>query len=359
MAVSYRSTLIYFSLGALWGCVFPVGAFLLEAWHRDMPLTLSTWETLHQESIFLYIIDTAPLSLGIAYALVGRYRDRTNATIAERTQELRKVNEELLVYAQNISSVTDELDRLYRELQESIDAAQRIQEGVLLESRKAFFEGYVAAVYQRDKVGGDFYYVARYPRVPSVVAFVLVDCMGHGPAAALATIATYSALRSVLEREEKIAPGHLLYQLHQKLLEFPDAIGSVDVSLALYDTQTDIVSLAAAKHAIYILGSEGVEEFGGTRFSVGHWHARAEVKPEDFVERSFVKGSKKVLLCSDGWTTQRQKETLKKLGRKNWLDFLEAHRHLPPKELIEAAENFLLEYRAGAPQDDDLSILVF
>lgn len=89
----------YTLYGALFGIAFPIGAICLELYLRDLSFTLQDIIFLHQEILLLWMIDSAPLWLGIFARLAGIKQDEvvTNLThmqevINERTQHLEASN---------------------------------------------------------------------------------------------------------------------------------------------------------------------------------------------------------------------------------------------------------------------------
>lgn len=94
---SYRATVLYTLCGILFGACFPVAA-LLWVFFSDGTLANQAGRFLsdaHENYPLLYMIDTAPLFLGLFAFLAGYRQDlllslnsRLGATVAERTREL-------------------------------------------------------------------------------------------------------------------------------------------------------------------------------------------------------------------------------------------------------------------------------
>lgn len=62
----------YFLIGFLFGCCFPVGAYTFELLSRDLTLNIESIKLIHAENKLLFMIDSAPLFLGL-FALIGGY----------------------------------------------------------------------------------------------------------------------------------------------------------------------------------------------------------------------------------------------------------------------------------------------
>ena len=84
-------TFRYLCYGALFGVLFPLLATLADTWLRGLPLTLAALGLVHSSQPLHWIIDTAPLFLGLLAALVGWKQQqlaKSNATLTEQNGEL-------------------------------------------------------------------------------------------------------------------------------------------------------------------------------------------------------------------------------------------------------------------------------
>ena len=70
-----NNTIRYSIYGALFGLAFPVFATLLEAWIAYGDVTFSNLALAQREQTLLWIIDSAPLFLGLFASLAGRRQD--------------------------------------------------------------------------------------------------------------------------------------------------------------------------------------------------------------------------------------------------------------------------------------------
>ncbi|MBT7071206.1 MAG: PAS domain-containing protein [Anaerolineae bacterium] len=94
----------YAIYGAIFGLVFPLGASLLEITLRGLPFGLSSFWLVQQGEPLMWMIDTAPIFLGLFASLAGRRQDQLiefvaglEDAVAERTKELVTVNENLKI----------------------------------------------------------------------------------------------------------------------------------------------------------------------------------------------------------------------------------------------------------------------
>src|SRR3990170_1237424 len=118
----------YALLGIIFGFLFPVVATLIKLAQLQMPLNLSNIIALQRTESLLWIIDTAPLFLGMLAGMAGRRQD----TLLETNKRLLKDEEDLRVIKANLEQLvienTSELQRRTEQLRASTYIAQQIAE---------------------------------------------------------------------------------------------------------------------------------------------------------------------------------------------------------------------------------------
>ncbi len=80
-------TIRYTLFGALFGLCFPIAATLCDLVRRQLPWTLSSVLYLQATEYLHWLIDTAPLFLGLFAFLAGRQRDQAGASIRELDEQ--------------------------------------------------------------------------------------------------------------------------------------------------------------------------------------------------------------------------------------------------------------------------------
>lgn len=93
-----RETFRYALTGAVFGFVFPLVATLLRLQSMDLPLTIANMITAQSGDPLLWIVDTAPLFLGLFAAIAGTRQDRLlalNAELAAKSSGLEIVMQSL------------------------------------------------------------------------------------------------------------------------------------------------------------------------------------------------------------------------------------------------------------------------
>ncbi|MDW3208999.1 MAG: HAMP domain-containing sensor histidine kinase [Reichenbachiella sp.] len=77
--------------GVLFGLSFPVFSQFIDAWLNNIDYSLANIMLLHQQNVIHYVVDTAPLVLGVAGYLLGATHQKKNNI----NNRLRKINESL------------------------------------------------------------------------------------------------------------------------------------------------------------------------------------------------------------------------------------------------------------------------
>ncbi|MDX1521397.1 MAG: GAF domain-containing protein, partial [Anaerolineae bacterium] len=134
MAVSkYPYTALYALIGACFGLLFPIMGMIILLILQAMPFTLSSLIELQRTEPLLWIIDTAPLFLGL-FAMVAGIREdnlrRVNAQLQQNEQEILQLQQRLaqLVEVRNVQmSVGVDVNRY---LSEILDLQKLLEEAV-------------------------------------------------------------------------------------------------------------------------------------------------------------------------------------------------------------------------------------
>jgi GAF domain-containing protein len=96
--LKHSNTFRYTLYGALFGFAFPVVASVIEIFLQQLPQTLESLLQVQRTSPLLWIIDTAPLFLGLFASFAGRrkdHADRLNELLKERGQDLETLQASL------------------------------------------------------------------------------------------------------------------------------------------------------------------------------------------------------------------------------------------------------------------------
>jgi len=112
--------------GALFGFAFPIVATAVSLAVAGLPWTSAHILTLHGTQPLMWIIDTAPLVLGIFAGLAGARQDvieDRNRQLTQRAQDLAAMQ---LALEQRVADRTQELERRNRQMRSAVETTRKI-----------------------------------------------------------------------------------------------------------------------------------------------------------------------------------------------------------------------------------------
>lgn len=118
----------YAVIGIALGILFPLVATLIKLAEQQLPLNPSSLMAVQQNEILLWIIDTAPLFLGLAAGLAGRRQDillETNKKLLEQEKEIASIQGNL---EQRVAERTHELENRNSQMSAAVRFSREISE---------------------------------------------------------------------------------------------------------------------------------------------------------------------------------------------------------------------------------------
>lgn len=112
---SLNETQKYALMGMAFGFVFPIIAVIIRIFSAGLSITAANIAAVHSNDPLLWIIDTAPVFLGLFASMAGRRQDQ----VKELIQQLRGRESEMLVQQQDLEKRVDErTSRLFRKTEQ-------------------------------------------------------------------------------------------------------------------------------------------------------------------------------------------------------------------------------------------------
>ena len=116
----------YALYGALFGALFPLISTVFDLLVQGVPLTLSNAMQLQRSQPQHWVIDSAPLFLGLFAGLAGRRQD----TVIAKVQDLTSLNQRLQQEQKNLADLAGGLQHLFENM--PLGVAAYGQDNVLL-----------------------------------------------------------------------------------------------------------------------------------------------------------------------------------------------------------------------------------
>ena len=257
--------------------------------HIDSPFWKSTWFPIVALALFVTFVH-----------LFSQWRERR---LMKRQQELE---DEVKRQTKTLSEQKDEIERKNRDIQDSINYANRIQTAILptANSFKALpFADTFIFFAPRDVVSGDFYWFNQFG---NHVLICCGDCTGHGVPGAFMSMIGTTILNDATREEEFRHPAKLLAKMDKEVKQALNRNQTIetndgmDCAIVDINTETWEVISAAAKRPIYFFIGGKLTTVSGTRRAIGEHRNDNEFK-ENVTQ--LQKGDC-IYMCSDGFSDQ-------------------------------------------------------
>lgn len=262
-----------------------------------------------------------------------------NQRVADRTRELRRVNDELLARDAEVTY--------------NLRAAGRLQNRLLLPDAPPDWPELSWAVHYAplDHLGGDYYDFAL-PADPDRLGFLVADASGHSIAAALVAIITRFAFRESALADHR--PGPLLTAMNRRLLKVADE-RFVTAFYAVFDRRANTVRYAAAghPHPLLVRGDTGdVTPLAGHGFLLG-------IMPDEvYAEReAAVRPGDRIAFYTDGLVEARN-EIGELFGTDRLIGCLRTHGRDDPSAVVRQVLDCLRRFTGDTKLTDDCTLVV-
>jgi serine phosphatase RsbU (regulator of sigma subunit)/anti-sigma regulatory factor (Ser/Thr protein kinase) len=265
--------------------------------------------------------------------------------------QLRIRNKELSVA---LREAKYHLGRMHSEIDEEMETAQRIQEGLLPQKLPEMINLKSAAKYiPAGKVGGDLYDIIITPR--QKIALLIYDVSGHGIPAALIGAMAKMLFAHYIEKND--SPAEVFDAVNRQLCRFIQTEQYLTAFLGILDPVNNVMTYSRAGHVpplVYHARDDTVSRLESKGFFIGHSALLPVVEYEDEFIR--LEPDDKLLLYTDGLTegyndtgvlygSKRLKKTFSVCGKTGVQDVINA--------VVDDQEKF----RDGTDLRDDFTLL--
>ena len=275
---------------------------------------------------------------------------RSRDEISDLYQEIRTMQDRIVTYTNDLTSLTTEKARSATEMQLAAD----IQNSILQDSKTAFPDQTVfelaASMEPAKKVGGDFY--EFFFTDENHLALIIADVSGKGIPAALFMMQSFLLLKSHALAGR--TPAEILSAANEDICESNAAKMFVTVWLGILDIRTGKLVCANAGHEFpAVCGSDGKFKLFKDRHGllVGCMEG---VKYTDY-ELQLEKGGM-LFVYTDG-VPEADNTRGEFYGTDRMLKALTENASGGPDSILKAIRNDVAEFADGAEQFDDLTML--
>ena len=199
-------------------------------------------------------------------------------------------------------------------------------------------------------VGGDYYDFFTYP--DGRVALALGDVSGKGMPASLMMMALQARVHVLAEDPSDLA--HFMTRINKTTCATCPSNRFITFFFSVLNAVTGDLAYANAGHNPPILmranGDAEMLEGGGPVLGI------LSIAPYSEMHAQLDHGDM-LVLYSDG-VTEANNPAFDEFDEERFIEVLKAHRTLPAAEIVQAVIKAVTEFAAGAPQADDITLLV-
>ena len=263
----------------------------------------------------------------------------------------KSAEEKIRDYTRALETKGEELEDLYRQLNEELDKARAMHEMTLPVTMPRVEGVSLAAYYQpARRLGGDFYYAQQ---AGDKLVLYVSDVTGHGLDGALLSAFVKECVDSyIMLRPEAIDPGSILRHLdHQYRRQNYPQDYFICIFLMVLDLNTMELSYTGAGFQELPLVQTG--DGSQLRLMAEGPPLSTTIEEElmDFTVRSMeLTPGTTLLVSTDGLTEQRAGDEVYN-GRLEQVFY--AHSHLPPELILRAVKEDFIRFNGGTLQGDD------
>lgn len=239
-------------------------------------------------------------------ALEKQVKVRTNE-LQLANEELTKQKAEILEQKTEILDQKDQLQEYYREIKDSIKAAQILQKAILPSEqliKKHLPDSFILNK-PKDIVSGDFYW---FHVKDNKIIMALVDCTGHGVSGAFLSINCHHLLNQAIIPYQHLVASEILDRLNEGIINGLNQsddeyaiMDGMDIALVILDKENRQLQFAGANNPLYVIRERKIIQVKADRFSIGRHFGNNK----RFTNNKFdLQGDDMVYLFSDGYADQ-------------------------------------------------------
>jgi len=219
------------------------------------PFWLNPWFIALSILIFILIVI---LIIRWKYKKLIKTQEKLEYKIKEATQVIEVEKEKIEIQSSQIYAQKEHIEEQHKEIKQSIDYAQLIQEAALPEKKITDYIADSFLLYQpRDIVSGDFYW---WEEKDDTVLFCVADSTGHGiPGAFISLIGTI-LYNEIFHSKNILQPNEILDELNRSLqitleqhLPNPKIKDGMDLSFCAYNKKEQTLYFSGAQNPVWIV----------------------------------------------------------------------------------------------------------
>jgi serine phosphatase RsbU (regulator of sigma subunit)/Tfp pilus assembly protein PilF len=327
----------------------------LEAEKNQKTLKLKNLQLLQKEQKISFQKTINILAL-IGILLIGLY----SIMLLRQFRLKKKANIQLAEQKSIAEEQRDQIATQKREITDSINYAQRIQNAVLpsVTTIEKLLPEHFILFRPKDIVSGDFYWTAHKD---DKIVFAVSDCTGHGVPGGFMSMLGISFLNEIVSKDIKLEANYILNELREFIIQSlhqtgkdDEAKDGMDIALCIFDKTKNELQYAGANNPMYLIRNGELEIHKANKMPIGI-HTM-DNKPFQNNSLQAQKGDI-IYLFSDGYIDQFGGPNQKKFSSKQFRKLLLDNHKNNLKEQKLAIEVELDNWMKETEQIDDICVM--
>lgn len=305
--------------------------------------------TQFQRNIILFSAITITLLLSV---LLYQIYKRLNIT--------RKQNHIISIQKSRIQKIYEQLNQKNKLLNDSIQYASSIQKSFLSDEQELqnlFREAFILFL-PKDILSGDFYFLSKNKEY---IYLAVGDCAGHGIPGAIMSMITYTILQQIIKYDKEQQTALILKKLHNELFNIQtqfnanDLTESVEISLIIFDTIHQKITLSSTNQDVYIIHKNEINIIEGDIFSIGQCFSNEESVFKQTTINYLPQN--KIILSTDGYYDEINEINKKKFSKQSFVKLLDEHKNVDLIKLKQVLQEKHTEWNNKKYQTDDICVI--
>jgi len=276
--------------------------------------------------------------------------------------KIRKLHKEKEEKLSAVESRVAELENQHKNITDSLNYAQRIQEALLPSEEyfRKYFEDSFIYYKPKDIVSGDFFWIGEHGEKIFIAA---ADCTGHGVPGALMSMIGHELLDNTINISKIFNPSEVLEVMNKGLertFSREKNVGTIirdgmDIGLCVIDRGKRKIEFAGAFLPLYLIRDNHLIELKGDKYALGMKQAGLKYTNSemDLLENDML------YLFSDGYVDQFGGSENKKFMYRRFRYLLMTIYRFPVDDQKSILEENFKTWMGNSPQIDDILVIGF
>ncbi len=324
-------------------------------------------EALEKEKLFVQILTVAVSIVCILlFLLLYNFQQKRKAHKQLRVQniEINKQHDEILQQQNELEKYFNIICQRNENITSSINYAKLIQQAVLGKKEKLsqlFNESFIFFE-PKDIVSGDFYW---FKQINGLSLLAVADCTGHGVPGAFMSMLGINLINQIVN-QRTLEVNQILKQLSIGVIKALNASQSdnrigrdgMDIALIGIDMKEEIATFSGAKHSIFYIQNNQLNEIKGDRTSIGNIGSNRNSRGIEFTKHQFkISEPTSIYAFSDGIIDQFNESDDKKFLKRRLRKLLLDIHHKPAIEQKNILIDTFSKWKGKQTQTDDVIVV--